>query len=70
MGAKMLLESMRDTTGCFQEDVLDDAWGAVPERFRTVDLTSGGLEPTDLPAFTLGSTSTAAGSASGCCPLR
>ncbi|MCL7382306.1 hypothetical protein [Streptomyces sp. 35G-GA-8] len=50
MSAKLLLENMRD----FQQDVLDSALTAVPERFRTVDLASDPLEPTDLGAFTLG----------------
>ncbi|MFE3645661.1 tyrosine-type recombinase/integrase [Streptomyces sp. NPDC059169] len=54
MSAKLLLENMRDTSGYFQQDVLDSAWASVPERFRTVDLASAGLEPTDLGAFTLG----------------
>lgn len=54
MSAKLLLENMWDTSGNFQQDVLDSAWAAVPEQFRTVDLASDGLEPTDLSAFTLG----------------
>jgi integrase len=54
MGAKLLLESMRDTSGCFQEDVLEAVWTALPERFRTVELDSADLEPADRAAFTLG----------------
>ncbi|MEU1212528.1 DUF6262 family protein [Streptomyces sp. NPDC005790] len=54
MSTKLLLENMRDTSGFFQQDVLEVAWAAVPERFRTVDLVSDGLEPADLGAFTLG----------------
>ncbi|WP_260327788.1 hypothetical protein [Streptomyces sp. Ag109_O5-1] len=54
MGAKLLLESMRDTSGCFQGNVLEGVWAALPERFRTVELDSAELEPADRAAFTLG----------------
>ena len=52
MGSKLLLEDMRDTSGCFQPDVLDALWAAIPSRFRTVELCSRNLLPEDMVAFT------------------
>ncbi|MCX4750313.1 tyrosine-type recombinase/integrase [Kitasatospora sp. NBC_01287] len=50
MGAE-LLESMRDASGLFQAEELQAMWDGVPQRFRTVELTSGALGSADLAAF-------------------
>ena len=55
MGSKVLLEDMRDTSGCFQPEGLDALWAEIPSRFRTVELCSRNLLPEDMAAFTMDS---------------
>jgi len=45
------VEAVGDASGCYDPEVLDALWAAVPDRFRTVDMHSSGLLPGDLPAF-------------------
>ena len=51
MSAKLVVEAMRDASGCYDPQTLDAMWATVPQRFRTVEMDSAVLGPEDLAAF-------------------
>jgi len=53
MGSKQLLETMGDDFGCYEPEVLDTLWSAIPRQFRMVELVSTGLSGEDMAVFSL-----------------
>ena len=53
MGSKQLLETMGDDSGCYEPEVLESLWSAIPRQFRTVELVSTGLSGEDMAVFSL-----------------
>ncbi|GAA3263961.1 tyrosine-type recombinase/integrase [Nonomuraea helvata] len=53
MGSKLLLENMRDTSGCFHSEVLEVLWAAIPARFRTIELASVDLGHEEAAGFSI-----------------
>jgi hypothetical protein len=53
MGSKQLLETMGDDSGCYEPEVLESLWSAIPRQFRTVELVSTGLSGKDMAVFSL-----------------